>query len=87
MKQSGTALHEVGTTNKTHLKDYQDAFSENTKAVLKVHTSNYRIIGFQADVPNHELAEFAHSRNIPLIHDLGSGSLIYPLLVCAMSPP
>lgn len=76
MKQSGTALHEVGTTNKTHLKDYQDAFSENTKAVLKVHTSNYRIIGFQADVPNHELAEFAHSRNIPLIHDLGSGSLI-----------
>ena len=76
MKQSGTALHEVGTTNKTHLKDYQDAFSENTKAVLKVHTSNYRIIGFQADVPNHELAEFVHSRNIPLIHDLGSGSLI-----------
>lgn len=76
MKQSGTALHEVGTTNKTHLKDYQNAFSEDTKAVLKVHTSNYRIIGFQADVPNHELAEFAHSRNIPLIHDLGSGSLI-----------
>lgn len=76
MKQSGAALHEVGTTNKTHLKDYQDAFSENVKAVLKVHTSNYRIIGFQADVPNHELAEFAHSKNIPLIHDLGSGSLL-----------
>lgn len=76
MKQSGAVLQEVGTTNKTHLKDYVEALSEQTKAILKVHTSNYRIIGFHADVPNYELAELAHEKNLPLIHDLGSGSLI-----------
>lgn len=76
MKQSGAFLQEVGTTNKTHLKDYAEVLSEQTKAILKVHTSNYRIIGFHSDVPNVELAKLAHSRNIPLIHDLGSGSLV-----------
>lgn len=76
MKQSGAFLQEVGTTNKTHLKDYAEVLSEQTKAILKVHTSNYRIIGFHSDVPNVELAKLARSRNIPLIHDLGSGSLV-----------
>ncbi len=76
MKQSGAILQEVGTTNKTHLKDYIEALSEQTKAILKVHTSNYRIIGFHADVANYDLAELAHEKNLPLIHDLGSGSLI-----------
>lgn len=76
MKQSGAVLCEVGTTNKTHAQDYLDAFSEETKAVLKVHTSNYRIIGFHEDVPNYELAKLAHERNVPVIHDLGSGSLV-----------
>lgn len=76
MKQSGAILQEVGTTNKTHLKDYQEALSEQTKAILKVHTSNYRIIGFHEDVPNAELAFLAHEKNLPLIHDLGSGCLV-----------
>ena len=76
MKQSGAVLCEVGTTNKTHLKDYSEAFSDETKAILKVHTSNYRIIGFHEDVPNYELAKLAHERNVPVIHDLGSGSLV-----------
>ncbi len=76
MKQSRAILQEVGTTNKTHLKDYVEAITEQTKAILKVHTSNYRIIGFHADVPNYELAELAHANNLPVIHDLGSGSLV-----------
>lgn len=76
MKQSGAVLHEVGTTNKTHLKDYIEALSEQTKAILKVHTSNYRIIGFHEDVPNYELAQLAHEKNLPVIHDLGSGCLV-----------
>lgn len=76
MRQSRAILQEVGTTNKTHLKDYVEAITEQTKAILKVHTSNYRIIGFHADVPNYELAELAHANNLPVIHDLGSGSLV-----------
>lgn len=76
MKQSGAVLTEVGTTNKTHLQDYAEALSEQTKAILKVHTSNYRIIGFHEDVPNTELARLAHAKNLPVIHDLGSGCLV-----------
>lgn len=76
MKQSGAVLREVGTTNKTHLKDYAEVIGENTRAVLKVHTSNYRIVGFHADVPNTELAELAHRHGLPVFHDLGSGSLV-----------
>lgn len=76
MKQSGAVLREVGTTNKTHLKDYAEVIGENTRAVLKVHTSNYRIVGFYADVPNTELAELAHRHGLPVFHDLGSGSLV-----------
>lgn len=74
--QSGGELKEVGTTNKTHLKDYKQAIDENTGAILKVHTSNYRIIGFSESVSMQELSVLAKANNLPLINDLGSGSLI-----------
>ena len=76
MKRSGAILQEIGTTNKTHAKDYLEVINENTKAILKVHTSNYRIIGFHSDVANVELADLAHKNNIPVFFDLGSGSLV-----------
>ena len=74
--QSGATLREVGTTNKTHFSDYEEAIGEDTKAILKVHTSNYRIVGFTESVPAAELAELAHSRGVPMIEDLGSGVLV-----------
>ena len=73
--QCGCALREVGTTNKTHLRDYTSAVGEQTRAILKVHTSNYRIVGFAGAVPAEELAQAAHERGLPLIEDLGSGTL------------
>lgn len=73
---SGGTIVEVGTTNKTHLADYEKALSEETGAVLKVHTSNYRIIGFTETPDLTELADFAHSHDLPLINDLGSGLLL-----------
>lgn len=76
MERSGAVLREVGTTNRTHLADYERALSENTRAVLWVHPSNYRIIGFHASVPPRDLAEFAHAHGLPLLEDLGSGSLM-----------
>ena len=75
MEQGGTILREVGTTNKTHFADYERAIGENTAALLKVHPSNYRVIGFTEDVPAEELAKLAHSKGLPLIYDLGSGLL------------
>jgi len=76
MAQSGGILKEVGTTNKTHLFDYENAINENTAALLKVHTSNYKIVGFTESVSVEELALLAHEHNIPLIEDIGSGVLI-----------
>lgn len=76
MEQSGATLVEVGTTNKTHYEDYAEAITEETKALLKVHTSNYRIVGFTEKVEIHELADLAREREIPVIEDLGSGVLI-----------
>ncbi|MDT2808682.1 L-seryl-tRNA(Sec) selenium transferase [Vagococcus lutrae] len=70
---SGAQLREVGTTNKTHLADYQQAITEETGALLKVHTSNYRIEGFTSEVPISELSQLAKCYEIPLITDLGSG--------------
>lgn len=76
MAQSGGKLIEVGTTNKTHLYDYENAINEETAALLKVHTSNYRIVGFTESVSVQELAELAHKHNIPVIEDIGSGVLV-----------
>jgi L-seryl-tRNA(Ser) seleniumtransferase len=76
MVRAGAKLVEVGTTNRTHLKDYEAAVSHKTGLVLKVHTSNYRIEGFTKEVPARELAALAKARGVPLVHDLGSGTLI-----------
>ena len=76
MAASGASLVEVGTTNKTHLSDYEEAVTEETKALLKVHTSNYRIVGFTESVPVDEMKKVAEERGIPVIEDLGSGVLI-----------
>lgn len=76
MEQSGAKLVDVGATNKTHLEDYEMAIGEDTAALLKVHTSNYRIMGFTSDVDSAELNILKEKYNIPLIEDLGSGVLI-----------
>ncbi|MBK5251458.1 MAG: L-seryl-tRNA(Sec) selenium transferase [Peptostreptococcaceae bacterium] len=76
MRQSGAILNEVGTTNKTHLRDYKENINENTGVLLKVHTSNYRILGFTQEVPGVELAELGRKMGIPLLEDIGSGTLI-----------
>ncbi|MDT2759236.1 L-seryl-tRNA(Sec) selenium transferase [Enterococcus xiangfangensis] len=73
---SGGKIVEVGTTNKTHLMDYKEALTEETGAILKVHTSNYRIIGFTETPELGDLAELAHANKLPLINDLGSGLLL-----------
>lgn len=76
MEQSGASLVEVGTTNKTHYSDYENAITEETKALLKVHTSNYRIVGFTESVPIDGLIPLGEAHDIPIIEDLGSGVLI-----------
>ncbi|HEX7049790.1 MAG TPA: L-seryl-tRNA(Sec) selenium transferase [Longimicrobiales bacterium] len=76
MAKSGARLREVGATNRTHVADYEAALSEATGAVLKVHRSNFRLVGFTAEVPLDELAALAHGRGVALIHDLGSGLLL-----------
>ena len=76
MEQSGASLVEVGTTNKTHYEDYEETITEETKALLKVHTSNYRIVGFTESVGIDELVPIAKEHGIPVVEDLGSGVLI-----------
>ena len=76
MTASGAVLREVGTTNKTHLYDYSRAVSEKTGLILKVHQSNYKVIGFTEDVPISELVRLGHDQGIPVMYDLGSGNLI-----------
>lgn len=76
MSQSGATLREIGTTNKTHIWDYENAVNENTAALMKVHTSNYRILGFTKEVESEELVELGKKLNIPVIEDLGSGVLL-----------
>jgi len=75
MAKSGAILHEVGATNRTHPRDYENAVNENTAALLKVHTSNYRIIGFTREVALAELAAIGRKYGLPVIEDLGSGNL------------
>jgi L-seryl-tRNA(Ser) seleniumtransferase len=76
MEQSGALLHEIGTTNMTRLSDYEKAINDNTAALMKVHTSNYKIVGFTESVSSKELAQLAHDRGLIFIDDLGSGSMI-----------
>jgi L-seryl-tRNA(Ser) seleniumtransferase len=76
MASAGAQLVEVGTTNRTHEKDYRSALNERTGLILKVHTSNYRIQGFTAEVGSADLSTIAKEAGVPLAHDLGSGTLV-----------
>ncbi|NKQ36945.1 MAG: L-seryl-tRNA(Sec) selenium transferase, partial [Chloroflexi bacterium] len=76
MIQSGAKLVEVGTTNRTHLRDYANAINENTAAILVAHHSNYRIIGFHTEPELADLAALAHEHSLPLLYDQGSGAFL-----------
>lgn len=76
MAKSGGILREVGTTNRTHMRDYENAIEENTALLLKVHRSNYSIIGFTAEVSLKELVELGARHGVPVMEDLGSGTFI-----------
>ncbi len=76
MAQSGAQLVEVGTTNRTHLYDYENGISERTGAIMVAHTSNYEVIGFTTEPSLEELAQLAHKHNTPLLYDQGSGAIL-----------
>ena len=76
MARSGAILREVGTTNRTHLQDYEAAINENTALLMKVHKSNFAIVGFTKEVFSKELVELGHKYGLPVIEDLGSGCLV-----------
>lgn len=76
MAQSGARLVEVGATNRTHLKDYARAITPNTAAIMRVHPSNYRIVGFTSEPSSQDLAKLAHAHNLLFIDDLGAGALV-----------
>ena len=76
MAKSGSILKEVGTTNRTHLKDYQNAIGQNTGLLLKVHTSNYSVVGFTAEVSLRQLVDLGADHRLPVMEDLGSGTFI-----------
>jgi len=76
MARSGAILKEVGTTNRTHLRDYEEAIHSTTGLLLKVHTSNYRVVGFTSEVTVEELVQLGKRYNLPVMNDLGSGCFI-----------
>lgn len=76
MEESGAKLVEVGTTNRTHTYDYERAINENTGVILKVHQSNYKIMGFTEEVEIEELCEIGNKHDIPVVEDIGSGVLV-----------
>jgi len=76
LRQSGATLVDVGTTNRTYVRDYEEAITENTGAMLKVHASNFRVEGFTASVESEALVELGLKHGIPVLHDVGSGSLL-----------
>ena len=76
LRQSGSVLVDVGTTNRTYVRDYDEAITENTGAFLKVHASNFRVEGFTASVETSDLVELGARQGIPVLHDVGSGSLL-----------
>ena len=85
MKESGAILAEVGTTNKTRLSDYENALDENTKMLVKVHRSNFDIVGFKQDTSLEEIAKLAKERGIISYYDLGGGAVSH--LACCDSEP
>jgi L-seryl-tRNA(Ser) seleniumtransferase len=80
MSISGARLREVGTTNRTHADDYRRAIGPDTRLLVKVHTSNYRIVGFTADVELRDLVTIGREHGVPVLDDLGSGALVDPTL-------
>ncbi len=76
MQKSGVVMREVGATNKTKLSDYEKAINENTGVIVVAHTSNYRVLGFTAEVELKALCDLAHAHNIPVLHDLGAGVIV-----------